>query len=113
MHDFEGLSTPALVIIMRKKFRDGKSLWAEGHKNNHYKEPLISGDQLRTGPILTRCELRFFSIARVNKWRKITWPRDQSKFMTGGGGEGAGRTEGGGQSSPTEFKGGNYRKLTA
>lgn len=105
MHDFEGLSTPALVIIMRKKFHDGKSLWAEGHKNNHYKEPLISGDQLRTGPILTRCELRFFSIARVNKWRKITWPRDQSKFMTGGGGEGAGRTEGGGQSSPTEFKG--------
>ena len=60
MHDFERLSTPALVIIMRKKIRDGKSLWAEGHKNNHYKEPLISGDQLRTGPILTRCELEIF-----------------------------------------------------
>lgn len=105
MHDFEGLSTPALVIIMRRKFRDGKSLWAEGHKNNHYKEPLISGDQLRTGPILTRCELRFFSIARVNKWRKITWPRDQSKFITVGGGGSRENRGGGGQSSPTEFKG--------
>ena len=32
--------------------------------------------------------------------------------MTGGG-EDTGRTGEGGQSSPTEFKGGNYRKLTA
>ena len=105
MHDFEGLSTPALVIIMRKKFRDGKSLWAEGHKNNHYKEPLISGDQLRTGPILTRCELRFFSIARVNKWRKITWPRDQSKFITVGGGRGQGEQRGGGSRHRQSLRG--------
>ena len=33
--------------------------------------------------------------------------------MTGAGGGGRENRGGGGQSSPTEFKGGNYRKLTA
>ena len=74
MHDSESFPTSAIVIILQKEFRDGKLPWAEGHKNNHYKEPLISGDQLRTGPILSRYEFRDFSIARVNKWQKITWP---------------------------------------
>ena len=56
--------------------------------------------------------LETFSIARVNKWQKITWPWGPVKIYDRRG-EDTGRTGEGGQSSLTEFKGGNYRKLTA
>ena len=95
MHDSESFPTSAIVIILRKEFRDGKLPWAEGHKNNHYKEPLISGDQLRTGPILSRYEFRDFFDRSCEQMAKNylalgtsqnLWPEGGGHRENGGGG---------------------------
>ena len=87
MHDSESFPTSAIVIILRKEFRDGKLPWAEGHKNNHYKEPLISGDQLRTGPILSRYEFRDFFDRSCEQMAKnyLALGTSQNLWPEGGG----------------------------
>ena len=58
--------------------------------------------------------LETFSIARVNKWQKITWPWGPVKIYDRRGEDTGGRhRENGGGWSVVTDKGGNYRKLTA